>query len=157
MVIFITFIRFSAFQVEPGFGFGLCFNGGDGHNAAMVMNKKLQAGRTCFCFIPVESYAWQCWSWNLNYFDEIWYKLPVRELKKSLKEGLPEGGGQVELLAAVVNLSTFCLQWNIIGAASQANVAGLLQPANRAESFQSRGLPRKYDSRRKPIGLECFF
>ena len=60
MIIFITFNRFSAFQVEPGFGFGLCFPGGDGHNVAMVMNKKLQAGRTCFCFIPVESYAWQC-------------------------------------------------------------------------------------------------
>ena len=28
----------------------------------------------------------------------------MRELKKSLKEGLTEGGGQVELLATVVNL-----------------------------------------------------
>ena len=35
---------------------------------------------------------------------EIWYKLPVCELKKSLEERLSEGGGQVELLAAVVNL-----------------------------------------------------
>lgn len=33
-----------------------------------------------------------------------WQVEPVRELKKSLKEGLSEGGGQVELLAAVVNL-----------------------------------------------------
>ena len=104
MIIFITFNRVSAFQVEPGFGFGLCFNGGDGHNATMVMNKKLQACRTCFCFIPDESFAWQYWSWYLNDFDDIWYKLPVRELKKSLKEGLTEGGGQVELLATVVNL-----------------------------------------------------
>ena len=69
------------------------------------------------------------------------------ELKKSLEERLSEGGGQVELLAAVVNLSTFCLQWNIIGAANwqanmagleicQANMAGLLQPIGLNQSSQ---------------------
>ena len=41
---------------------------------------------------------------NLNDFDEFRSKLPVCELKKSLEERLSEGGGQVELLAAVVNL-----------------------------------------------------
>ena len=73
-------------------------------------------------------------------FDEFRYELPVCELKKSLEERLSEGGGQVELLAAVVNLSTFCLQWNIIGAANwQANMPskyGWIAPANRAESVQ---------------------
>ena len=60
----------------------------------------------------------------------------MRELKKSLKEGLPEGGGQVELLAAVVNLSTFCLQWNIIGAAKQMWLDCSSQPIGLNHSSQ---------------------
>ena len=60
----------------------------------------------------------------------------MRELKKSLKEGLSEGGGQVELLAAVVNLSTFCLQWNIIGAAKQMWLDCSSQPIGLNHSSQ---------------------
>ena len=64
------------------------------------------------------------------------------ELKKSLKERLTEGGGQVELLAAVVNLCIFCGEpVNILSSmeynwSSQANMAGFLQPIGLNYSSQ---------------------
>ena len=54
----------------------------------------------------------------------------MRELKKSLKEGLSEGGGQVELLAAVVNLEYD------FGAAKQMWLDCSIQPIELNQSSQ---------------------
>ena len=54
----------------------------------------------------------------------------MRELKKSLKEGLSEGGGQVELLAAVVNLEYD------FGAAKQMWLDCSIQPIGLNQSSQ---------------------
>ena len=95
----------------------------------------------------ISKFEW-CW-WDLIQITSVW----VEKVLGRMVAGRRWSSWTPRCCGEPVNiLSSMEYNWS-----SQANVAGLLQPANRAESFQSRGLPRKYDSRRKPIGLECFF
>ena len=58
---------------------------------------------------------------------------------------------------AVVKLNSSLLWWTWNIVLEQPSKCGWIAPANRAESVQSRGLPRKYDWKRNPIGLGYFF